>query len=91
MAAPGPVADRLEAPRRLVVGVAAAARQSGLQRRRRLVVDVPPTLNARTDRIRKHLREALHFRGGVGRVHKASAFDDGLKPGHDYFGRMLAR
>src|ERR1017187_2505074 len=49
MPAPGPVADRLEAARRLVIRVASAARLAGLQWRRRLVVDVPPALDARPD------------------------------------------
>src|ERR1022692_653952 len=81
--APGPVPDGLETPRRLVFGVTAAARQSGLQRRRRLVVDVPPALNPDLDRIRQHLREALHLGRGIGRVDEASAADDGLESGHE--------
>ena len=80
--APGPVADGLEAARRLVIGVTAAARPSRLQRRRRLVVDVLPALDARPDRIRQHLREALHLGRGVGRVDEAGAVDDGLESGH---------
>src|ERR1035438_8984087 len=82
MPAPGPVAGRLETARRLVVGIATAARQSRLQRRRRSVVDVLPALNARPDRIRQHLREALHFRRGVRGINESSAFDDGLEFGH---------
>src|SRR5271157_2156680 len=89
--APGPVADGLETPSRLVFGVTAAARPSGLQRRRRLVVDVPPALNACPDRIRQYLREALHFRGGVGRVNKARPFDNGLKSRHEPESRQCAR
>jgi hypothetical protein len=58
--APGPIADGLEVTRSHLVGVTAAARQSWLQWRGRLVVGVAPTLNAGPDRIRRHLREAWH-------------------------------
>src|ERR1035438_6740383 len=84
VAAPRPVADGLETARRLVIGVAAAARQSGLQRCRRLIVDVPPALNACPDRIRQHLREALHLGRGVGGVNEAGPLYDSLKSCHGF-------
>jgi hypothetical protein len=43
-----------------------------------------PALNARANRIRQHLREALHLRCGVGRVDEAGAPDGGLESGHSY-------
>src|ERR1039457_4278015 len=75
MPAPGPIANRLETACRLVVRVTAPTRQSGLQRRCRLVGDVLPALDARTDGIRQHLREALHLGRSVGRIDKAGASD----------------
>src|ERR1035437_767012 len=86
MPAPGPVADRLETARRLVVGVAASARLAGLQWRGCLVVDVLAVLNASPGRIRPNLSEALHLGRGVGRINEASPFEDGLESGHGTFG-----
>ena len=57
--APGPIADRIETTRRLVVAISSSARQSRSQWRGRLVVDVLPALNACADRIRQHLRGRL--------------------------------
>src|ERR1039458_6645229 len=83
MPAPGPVAGRLETARRLVVGVAPPARLTGLQWRGCLVVDVLAVLNARADRVRQHLGEALHLGRSVGRVDETGPRDNSLKPGHD--------
>src|SRR5271157_4169 len=47
-----------------------SARQSRLQWRRRLVVDILATLNARPNGIRQHLRKHLHLGRGVWRVNE---------------------
>ena len=80
--APGPVADGSETTRRFVVGVTTTARLSGLQRGSRLIVDVLAALDARPDRIRQHLPEALHFGRSVRRIHEAGALENRLESGH---------
>src|ERR1039458_7697928 len=82
MPAPGPITDRLEAARCLVVGITPPARQPQFERRGRLVVDVLAALDACPDRIRQNLREALHLGRGVGRIDEAGTLEDGLESGH---------
>ena len=84
MSGPRPVADRLEAVRSLVIGVAAAPCLRGLQRRRRLIVNVLAILDALADRIREQLRKALHLLRGERGVRKARATHDCLETRH-YF------
>ncbi len=58
-------------------------RFAGLQRRRRLIVDVLPALDARADQVRQYLRKALHLLGGIRGVSEPGAADYGLEAGHD--------
>jgi hypothetical protein len=61
LAAPGPVADGLKAPRNLVIRVATPTVAARLQWGCRLVVDVLTALDAHADCVHHHLREALHL------------------------------
>src|SRR5579883_649589 len=87
MPAPGPIADGLETARRFVIGIPTAARLTGFQRSRRLVVDILSPLDAGPDRIRQHLRESLHLIRGVGGVDEAGPPNDCLESGHGHLRR----
>jgi len=74
----------LEAVRSLVIGVAAAPCLRGLQRRRRLIVNVLAILDALADRIREQLRKALHLLRGERGVRETGAANHCLEAGHDW-------
>ena len=66
VSAPRPIPQRLKTSGELVIRITPSARFPRLKRRGGLVVDVLAALDARPDRVRQNLPEALHFGRGIG-------------------------